>query len=204
MFCLSSHSLLNLICWKYLSETSNDWGCWVFCGWGCWMFCRCILHCSFCLSPSQSSLCSSSFLQVGQCSPHEHFSVTSWHNHCTGSSLLLGWCFCFYSGCGCRGNWPILPCFKQFLRSWPCARPRGAWYDWSIGYVLQWLRVGVLNQRMSFVLGSCCWDFSKFPYCQLVYHYWYGFCSGPYHWHLGGDSGYCGSRCSWIHWWSWG
>ena len=36
------------------------------------------------MSPSQSSLCSSSFLQMGQCGPHEHFSVA-----CLGITMAL-------------------------------------------------------------------------------------------------------------------
>ena len=37
------------------------------------------------------------------------------HNHCMGCHCYLGWCFCFYSGCRCRGNWPIFPCFELVL-----------------------------------------------------------------------------------------
>ena len=37
------------------------------------------------LSSSQSSLCSSSFLQMGQCGPHEHFSTT-----CLGITIAWG------------------------------------------------------------------------------------------------------------------
>ena len=40
------------------------------------MFCGYLLGCSLCLLPSQSSSCSSSFLQMGKCSAHEHFSTT--------------------------------------------------------------------------------------------------------------------------------
>ena len=39
----------------------------------------------FCISPSQSSSCSSSFLQMGQCGPHEYFSVA-----CLGITMAQG------------------------------------------------------------------------------------------------------------------
>ena len=78
-------------CWKFCFSA-----CWLLCDWGCWRVCGCG-HWRFCgwgfcvvwgwriwghiLGPSgrfpsqSSSLCSSSFLQMGQCGPHEHFSV---------------------------------------------------------------------------------------------------------------------------------
>ena len=57
-------------------------------------------------------------LQMGQCS--SHFSVA-----CLGITMMWGDCcsfwlfFCFDGGgrCGdwCRGNWPVLPGFKEIL-----------------------------------------------------------------------------------------
>ena len=38
-----------------------------------------------------------------------------WHNYCMGDHCYLEWCFGFHSGCRCRGNWPIFPCFEQVL-----------------------------------------------------------------------------------------
>ena len=43
------------------------------------------VHSWFYILPSQSSLCSSSFLQKGQCGPHEHFSVA-----CLGIAMAWG------------------------------------------------------------------------------------------------------------------
>ena len=103
---LSSHSFHSFICSAYLSGMSNDcwlfcrWGVlkfcvsgyWFFCGWGCLRVCGCgcwvfwgHIYGWFCISLSQSSLCSSSFLQMGQCGPHEHFSVA-----CLGITMAWG------------------------------------------------------------------------------------------------------------------
>ena len=69
---------------------------------------------------SWSSFCSSSFLQMGQCGHHEHFSVAcigitmAWGNCCN-----FGWFFCFDGGDRCgdwsRGNWPVLSGLKQIF-----------------------------------------------------------------------------------------
>ena len=61
----------------------------------------------FCLSPSQYSLCSSSFLQIGQCGPREHFSVVSlgitmaqWIAAILGGSSVLMVGVCVGTGVG--------------------------------------------------------------------------------------------------------
>ena len=67
-----------------------DWSCWVLCAWGCWVFCGHILGCSLCLLPSQSSSCSSSFLQIGAMQYQWAFLCNLlWHHHHRGL-LLLG------------------------------------------------------------------------------------------------------------------
>ena len=42
------------------------------------------IHGWFCISPSNSSSCSSSFLQMGQCSSHEHFCSLLGYHHSMG------------------------------------------------------------------------------------------------------------------------
>ena len=152
---------------------------------------------STCHHPNASS-CSSSFLQMGQCSPNEHFSAT-----CLGINIAWGITVTWVgvsvltvgAGVGVVVGW-IGQSFlvsNKFLKGWPCARPRGALSDRGIGYMFQWWRVG------AFILGSGCWiwDFSEFSCCQFVYHYQYRLCRRPYYWCLGADSGYHGGRCSW-------
>ena len=59
----------------------------------------------------------SSFLQIGQCSPHEQPSAACPRSHhCMGDHCYLGQCFCFDGGSRCgdwsRGNQPIFPGLK--------------------------------------------------------------------------------------------
>ena len=111
---LSSHSLLSFICSTYLSGTSNDcwlfcsWECWKFYDSGCWLFCvggtegsvawgaegsvaggteyfggAFLFGSAYCHPSLLHAL--PHFLQMGQCGPHEHFSVA-----CLGITIAWG------------------------------------------------------------------------------------------------------------------
>ena len=127
-----------------------------------------------------------------------------------GITAVWGGTSVFTVGAGVGGIGQSFLALNKLLGGWLCARPRGVLSDWGIGYVFKWWRVGVVNRRMSFILGSSCWirDFSKFSCYQIVYCYWYAYGCRLYHGHLGGGSCYCGDGTSLgkIHWssWHWG
>ena len=136
------------------------------------------------MSLSQSSLCSSSFLQMGQCSPHEHFSAT-----CFGITIAWGIAATWGGasvftvgadvGVGVGGIGQSFLVSNKFLEADPVLGQGVPCLTGALGIFFQ--RVGALNWKdpsfWGLVVGH--WDFSKFSCCQFVYHYWYGLCSGP-------------------------
>ena len=118
---------------------------------------------------------SSSFLQIGQCSPHVHFSsadlffcglskTIAWGIACTLVVLLFSllslWVFAW-------GNWPICPGFKWIPGGWHGVTPRGVFSDlegWGIGYSfrLWWISLG--GRRIFLNLGPSCGVGSSFKF----------------------------------------
>ena len=153
-------------------DTGNFWG------WGWCMFWVSILD-GFCKFPSQSSsLCSSSLLQMGQCSPHVQFlTACLGGNHHLRDSCYLRWCFRLHGRDRCWGwgrrDWQVLSGLKQVLWSRPCIGPRSTLSDWGLRYVLQ--RRGVLDSGSNCGVGN----FWKLTCCKFMHCHWYGCCSEP-------------------------
>ena len=179
-------------------------GHWVIWNWWCWVFCGHIFSCFLWISPCQSSSCFSSFLQMGQCGPHEHFSVT-----CFGVTITQGIAAIWVGasvftvgagvGAGVGGIGQLFLVSNKFSEADPVLGQGVPCLTGALGISSSGGGLGVLGWGMSFVLGLGCWvrNFHRLSCCQFIYCYWYECCCGPCHWHLGGGSGYCGGRCSW-------
>ena len=178
-----------LICLAYLSGMSNDcwlfccWGYWkfcvsgywLFCGWGCWRvmavgieyFGGTFLVGSAYHHPSLLHALPQ-FLQMGQCGPHEHFSVAclgitmAWGITATwgGSSVLI-----VGSGCNCWSMGVLASSFlvsNRFSDVDPELGQGVLCLGWDIAFIFQWWRVG------SFILGSSWWTWDLSKLSQLL------------------------------------
>ena len=123
-----------------------------------------------CLLPFQSSV-PSSFMQMGQCSPHLHSSSASlllcglFNTRAWGLAATLGGALCFLhlNNCRCfsRGNWPRCPSIKQVCGCWHGIRPRGVLplpggCDDGCGLRLLLLGIVMAAGEGAFSLEFCC------------------------------------------------
>ena len=101
-------------------------------------------------TPYQSSSCSSSFLQMGQCGPHEHFLVAYFGVTITqGITTIWGGASVLMVGAGMgTGVGGISKYFlvsNKFSEADPVLGQGVHYLNWGTGYVFQWWRVGVLG-----------------------------------------------------------
>ena len=137
-------------------------------------------------------------MQMGQCAVPMYIFLQfvwakPWHR---GDHCYLGWHFCF-SGCWCRGNWPICLASNKFVEA-DSVLGQGVSSligRWGIGYSFKWWRVGVVNwkdfpQPGVFLLGKG--TSSNFSFAKLYTITGMDVAADFNHGHLGGGSGYCG------------